>query len=316
MMAGRLGQRLGALLAYLGFALGLVLLFLWLLLPRQALPDLLAAVLNRTWPHLRWQVRSLSLRLPEGLRLAGVEGYGAGLDNVPQVRVDSLTLRPDLAGLMRTGRLQAHYRLVVAKGSVTGTLELAGWIRGLRFDGTLTGVELAELPLLARSLGREVDGILAATFRGVLALAAAGEGALEGDLTLVNGRLALRRPVLAHHSLPFSRTTVRLKADGTSLQLDRGQVDSELGSGQFAGEVAWPPGQARTPALARIRIQGQLQPRPLFFKGVSNGAVLQLLRAQLEDNTLPFRISGSLDAPGLVFEEYAVLIQTLQKELH
>ena len=309
-MAPRIWQRLGALLAYLGFTLGLALLFLWLLLPRQALPDLLAGALNRSYPQLRWQVRSLSLRLPEGLRLAGVEGYGAGEDNVPQVRVDLLTLRPDLPGLVRTGRPKGQYRLVLAKGEVTGTAELEGWNRGLRLDGIMAGVELAELPLLARSLGRDIDGTLAASFRGVLA--AAGVSALEGDLTVANGRLALRRPVLTHRSLPFSRTTVRFKADGATLQLDRGQVESELFSGQFAGEVTWQPDQA----LGRIRIQGQLQPRPLFFKGVSNGAVLQLLRVQLKDQGVPFRISGSLDDPGLFFEEYAVLFQTLQKELH
>lgn len=310
MTALRVLHRLGALLAYLGFALGLALLFLWLLLPRQALPDLMAGALNRAWPQLRWQVRSLSLRLPEGLRLAGVEGYGTGLDKAPQVRIDSLTVRPDLAVLVRSGRPQAHYRLVLARGEVTGTVGLEDWNRGLRLAGTMAGVELAELPLLARFLGRDIDGTLAATFKGVLATA--GGGALEGELAVANGRLALRRPVLAHRSLPFSRATVQLRANGPSLQLDQGQVESELFSGQFAGAVTWPPDQP----LGRIRIQGQLQPRPLFFKGVSSGAVLQLLRSQLKDNTLPFRISGSPDDPGLIFEEYAVLFQSLQKELN
>jgi len=316
MMAPRVWQRLGALLAYLGFALGLVLLFLWLLLPRQALPDLLAGALNRAWPHLRWQVRSLTLKLPEGLRLVGVEAYGTGEDKAPQLRLDLLTIRPDLRELVRSGRPKGQYRLVLAKGEVTGTLEQAGWSRGLRLDGALTGVELAELPLLARSLGRDLAGTLAGTFRGILVPTAAGGDALEGDLTLTNGRMALRRPVLVHRFLPFSRITAHFKVEGATLELDRGRVESELGSGQFAGEVVRSLGQARSPALARIRIQGQLQPWPLFFKGVSNGAVLQLLRAQLKDNTLPFRISGSLDDPGLFFEEYAVLFQTLQKELH
>jgi len=303
--------RLGGWFGYLVFTLGLLLLFLWLLFPQEALPRLLVQYLNAAYPQLRWQIRSISLQFPEGLRLGGLEGYGVRETNKPWLRVDLLELRPDISGMWKIKRPRAGYRLLLAKGVVAGTLQLDDWHSGLQMDGTVAGVQLTECPLLARTLDRELQGTLSATFKGLLPLTADQHGEIEASLTIDNGRLALRRPILTHRVLPFSQATVWLQRRGDVLRLEQGLVASELFNGQFSGDV----GLLREPAAGRIDVTGTLQPRPEFFKGVSSGAVLRLIRTQLKDNLLPFRLSGDLQDPGIGFEEYSMLFQTLEKEL-
>jgi len=304
-------RRLGGWFGYLFFALLLLVFFLWLLFPKEALPRLLVQYLNGAYPQLSWQIRSVSWQFPEGVRLGGIEGYGVQETNKPRLRVDLLELRPDISGMWKAKRPRAGYRLLLAKGVVAGTMQLDNWHAGLQVDGTVAGVQLTECPLLARALDRELRGTLSATFKGLLPLTADQHGEMEASVSIDNGRLALRRPILAHRILPFSRATVLLQRRGDVLRLAQGQVESELFNGQFSGDI----GLLREPTAGRIDITGTLQPRPEFFKGVSSGAVLRLIRTQLKDNLLPFRLSGDLYDPGIGFEEYSMLFQTLEKEL-
>ncbi|MBV5316819.1 MAG: type II secretion system protein GspN [Desulfobulbaceae bacterium] len=310
-MLNKVCRWLGGWIGYLLFALALLLLFLWLLFPKEALPRLLVQYLNGAYPQLNWQIQSMTLRMPEGLRLGGIEGCEAQDKKKPWVRVDLLELRPDIPGMWQAKRLRVGYRLLLAQGVIAGTLQLDGWKTGVRFDGTVQGVQLTELPMLARLLERKLQGTVAATFKGMLPPTTGKNGGMEATLKIDNGLLALKRPILTHRSLLFSQATVMLRSHGESLQLEQGVVESELFSGQFAGDVTL----HREPAASRINVAGTLQPRPDFFKGVSSGAVLQLIRTQLKGNTLPFRLTGALYDPGIGFEEYSMLFQTLEKEL-
>lgn len=288
------------------------MLLLWLLFPKETCHRLLIQYINDAYPLLNWQVQSMTLQIPEGVTLKGIEGYEPGDTKKPLVCVDSLTLRPDIAGMLQTKHLQAAYRMVLAKGFITGVVQMDGWGKGLHFDGSVQGLRLAECDILARQLEREVQGTVSATFAGRLSSLPEGILEMEAKLSVAQGRLGLKRAILNHAVLPFSIAEVILRSRGETVQLEQGIVDSELFTGQFSGEIK----ALLDPVASQLDIRGTMQPRPAFFKGVDNASLLKVIRTQLKERTVPFRVSGDVYNPGIHFEEFSLLFQSLNKELH
>jgi hypothetical protein len=181
----------------------------------------------------------------------------------------------------------------------------------LQVDGSIQGLQLAQCPLLTLLLRRNLQGVVSASFDGVIEPSLGKISDLEAKLRVDNGLLDLKRPILNHGSLPFSRISFTLHSKGSTMQLEQGLVESELFSGQFAGEIQL----SRDPAASRVDIKGTLQPRPAFYQGMNNTPVLESIRTQLESRSLPFLLSGDVNNPGIHFEEFSLLFQSLEKEL-
>jgi type II secretion system protein N len=296
---------------YLFNALALLALLLWLLFPEEACLRLLVRYINNACPLLSWQVQSMSLRIPEGLIMRGIEGYGARDAKTPLVRVESLTVRPDIAGMVQAMHLQAEYRMELVPGVITGKVRVDGGNKGLRVNGSAQGVQLSECRMLARHLERELQGTVSATFDGSVQPRSGAISELEAKLDIEQGRLGLKQPILAHTVLSFSHAEVIMRSRGEAIQLEQGLVDAELFSGQFVGEIMG----LRDTGTDQLNISGTIQPRPAFFKGMGNGSLLKVIRTQLKERPVPFRISGNLQNPGIHFEEFSMLFQSLEREL-
>jgi type II secretion system protein N len=302
---------LGSCIGYLLYAVGLGVLLLWLLFPHEAMRRYLEKSLNRVSPELRWQVEAVGLDIPAGLTLRAIEGFEQGDGKNPLLRIDVLTLRLNWAESLRARQVQIEYRMAAGKGSVHGFVRIDGGQQGLYVEGAGQDIELTAFPLLSRQLGRALQGSVSGTFTGTF-LPAKGEFAeLTARLNVDNGRLGLKRPILSHTELPFSQGTVVLHGRGERLQLEQGVVASELFDGQFSGTVI----VNRDPARGQLDLKGAMQPTAKFYKGLNNTLALQAFRVQLKDNSLPFRISGELSNPGIHYEGYSQLFQTLEMEL-
>jgi type II secretion system protein N len=310
-MLKKICGRLAGCLGYLLYAVGLLGLLLWLLFPREPLHRLLVRFLNTSLPACSWQVQAIEWRIFEGVTLRAVEGYEPREEKKPLVRLDALTLRPDFVGMLRTRQMRVDYRLALARGTVNGSLQTTGDRKQVRFEGTLQGVQLAEMALVSRLLQRNMDGVIAATFDGIAQRDSMRIGEINGKVRIDNGRLELKRPILNHAVLPFSQATMALQLRGEMVKVEQGRIESALFSGQFEGAVELDQDMARS----RVVVQGTILPRPEFFKGVDNPALLQVFRNRLKDDSLPFRVSGNLAEPGIHFEEYSLLFQSLEEEL-
>jgi len=310
-MLKRACKWLGSCMGYLFYTLVLLLLLLWVFFPKEPLRQLLVQYLNGAYPGLSWQVQSLSLPVSEGITVVGIKGYGAQDKNQPLVQTDSLVLWPHVAEMLRTRRPTAGYRLLLAQGVVTGILQRDDGKAGLHIDGSIQGLQLTECPLLALLFQRNLQGVVSANFDGVIEPSLGKISGLEAKLRVDNGLLDLKRPILNHRSLPFSQISFTLHSNGATMQLEQGVVESELFSGRFTGEIQL----GRDPAKSRLDIKGTLQPRPAFYKGMNNTPVLESIRTQLESRPLPFLLSGNLNNPGIHFEEFSLLFQSLEKEL-
>ena len=165
--------------------------------------------------------------------------------------------------------------------------------------------------MLARHLERELQGTVSAVFDGRVQPRSGAISELEAKLGVEQGRLGLKQPILAHTVLFFSHAEVIMRSRGEAIQLEQGLVDAELFSGQFVGEIMG----LRDTGTDQLNIRGTMQPRPAFFKGLENSSLLKVIRTQLTERPVPFRISGDLQNPGIHFEEFSMLFQSLQREL-
>jgi type II secretion system protein N len=288
------------------YALGILVVLLWFLFPREAVQRLLLASASSMVPELHWRVQTVTLQWPLQLQVEHLAGYSASDEQRPQVRVDTCTVQPEWMSSLKTRRLQVGYSLGVGKGGVSGMMHFGGQpLRVTAVRGTAHDLQLADCPLLARRLGRKIDGLLSGTFAG-------GDGRVNARIKVAQGSVGLKRPVLAHTELPFADMTMMLQGDGTQWQLEQGAVESPLFTGQFTGTLTL-AGKASPPW---IDLKGNVRPTASFFHGLPESVALQAVRVRLKDSPLPFRISGDVAQPGLHFEEFAILFQTLEKELH
>ncbi len=303
---------LSSCIGYLLYVIGLLVVLLWLLFPKETMRHYLVESLNHVSPELRWQVEAVDLDFPAGLTLRAIECFEKREEKKTLLRINILTIRVNFAESLRAGRPQVGYRMVVGKGSVAGLARMNGGQEGLVIEGTVQDVKLTDFPQLSRQLGRTLRGSVSGTFSGTVLPAQGEVSDLEARLKVENGRLGLKRPILSHKELPFSQGTVILHGRGAKLQLEQGMMGSELFDAQFSGMMT----VNRDPALCQLDLKGFMQPKTKFFQGLNNTLALQAFRVELKDNPLPFRITGDLSNPGIHYEGFSMLFQTLEKELN
>jgi len=298
-------------IGYLLYVGGVVVLLLWLLFPKETVRRFLEDALTRLYPALGWQVGTVAVEMPGVLTLRAIEGFEKGEGKKSAVRIDVLTLQPRIFESLRAVQLQAGYRMAIGKGNVAGLIRMSGGQKGMQVEGTVRDIQLAEVPLLNRQLGRALHGSLSGSFTATVVPALAGKAVLEGRVKVENGRVGLKRPILSHTELPFSQGTVILHGRDETLRLEQGMVESDLFDGSFSGTIT----MRRDPVSSQLDLIGVMQPKNKFFKGLDNTVAVQAFRMQLKDQALPFRITGDLSNPGIHYEEFAMLFQTLEKEL-
>lgn len=302
---------LAAWIGYLVYTLAVLAVLLWLLFPQEKVRDLIVRQLNAVSPGLHWKVSTSSLRLSDGITLQAIEGYEQGTTSKPLIRIESLHLRPDIKESMNTKRLVLAYDLDFAKGTVAGTLVLQRKSREVLFNGTMRGLQLDAVQMLSRQLQRKVQGTVSGSFRGTMATVPFAVAAMAADLQVENGQAELKQPVLGNAVIPFSRATVAVQLKDGKVNMEHGTVQSQLFTGTFSGEIK--PG--RDVAASTLAIRGALNPQAEFFRRIRNPMAVQTLRSQLKGKSLPFQVSGTLQNPGIYFEEYSMLFESLQKEL-
>ena len=280
-------------------ALLLAALFAWQLFPRDFFGGLPERLLNRALPGYQWRVDAAQYAWPGVVRLKSVQATPPGLGE--STRLDSLELRPDWQTILKTRQKQLAFTARLADGAIDGQIALAeeGGVQTMRVSIVLDAVDLSALPWAAKSLGRNLRGRLSGALTAALDVQTGVLSKLRTNLTVRDGEIPLRNPVLGHERLPFAAVSVRIEQPegrGDALLLRDGALDSPLGQGNFAGTLAL----SRPLAATRIDISGTLQPGPELFTHVQDAPEFQALRLGLGGG-LRVTLSGTLADPALAF---------------
>lgn len=285
-------------------------LVLWLLFPQEKVQRLVVQGLNASFPALVWQVQSLGIGLTDGVQVRSIEGFEPGNTAKPLVRIDSLQFTPDLRESLKQRKLAGQYEAHAAKGTVAGALHYQHDTKAMALTGTIQGLQLSDIELLGRRLQRNVQGTVAGTFEASVQMTERHLTGLDAQLKAENGRVDLKQPVLGNAFIPYQQATVAIHVKDGKVSLEKGSVESKLLTGTYAGEIRLRPELV----ASTVSLKGSINPRPEFFKGVGNAAVIQNIRQQLKGQPLTFQMSGTLQTPSIYFDDYAMLFETLSKE--
>ena len=295
---------------YVLYTLAALALVLWLLFPQEKVQRLVVQGLNASFPRLVWQVQAFDVGLTDGVELRSIDGFEPGNTTKPLVRIDFLRFTPDLRESLKQKKIAGRYEVHAGKGTVAGTLHYQHDTKALAVTGAIQGLQLSEIELLGRQLQRNVQGTVSGTFEASAQVADRQFTALEAQLKAENGRVDLKQPVLGNAFIPYQQATVAIHVKDGKVLLDQGSVESKLLTGSYAGEIRLRPDLV----ASTVSLKGSINPRPEFFKGIGNAAVIQNIRQQMKGKPLTFQMSGTLQSPSIYFDEYAMLFETLSKE--
>lgn len=303
-------RRIGSGIGYLLYVAGVLAVVLWFLFPQETMRRSLEQGLGRIWPAMHWRIGAMAVAMPPSMVLSDVQGADRAGEKKTLVRCDRVTVHPQLLESLKTQKLQVDYRVEIGKGSISGRLWIGFGGGDLHVEGTAQRLSLADIPWIHHQLGRALHGLVSGRFTGVVPQDDRPP-TLDADIRVESGRVGLKHSILSHSELPISLASVTLQRRGTIMHVDKGMVDSELLDGHFSGTITLNP----VPMFSQVDLQGDVQPKKKFFRAVSNTLAYEAFRLQLKENTLPFKITGTLIEPGIHYEEYAILFQKLEKEL-
>lgn len=295
-------------LGYLVYTLVAAVIALWLLFPARNVQQYLMHALERLAPGTQWQVGRVELRLPLILRVQEVVG-SLGNTEAPPVQIDQLEIWPDWNASLREHTLWVNYQLRLGPGALRGRISRQE--QRYRFYGKAQGLQLESVALLARLLGRKLQGRISAVYEGSLCPATQGASSWKVQATLENGRLSLLRPLLHHTEVVFTQASMLLRGQGREITISEGRLDSPLGKGWFNGRLRMMP----DPLQSQLKLRGGFSPQPAFFAGLENTVALQSVRLELQDKPLPVSLSGTLLHPGVHFEGLAMQMYALEREI-
>jgi len=195
-----------AIIGYPLAGIAMLLVFLYLRFPGEAVMDYLKAAVAAQYPGATLSIDTVRPSFPPGLALSNIT---VGLRNRPDpiLRVDDLTVRPGGLALLR-GRLAILAAAAGYGGEVRGKVEFS---RLFSFQGPLTAavdirdVRVDKWAWLRELFVRQVTG----TLKGAINLTGTAEALKNGtgtvDFTLTNGTYPLQEPFLGLDKIDYSR---------------------------------------------------------------------------------------------------------------
>ena len=281
-------------LGYLTYSLVVLIFLLWWRFPADDIARWCEARLHARYPALVWKIAALHWKFPNRFVFEEIKGLSG---KEAMLEIDSLTFTADVTSLLRKNQL-ITYSASLYEGKGAGRIHLTP---GHTFlcQGQFAGVQLEQMHGLVARLQRAVRGELGTTFswQGVWPHLATRD--LSGMLTVENGLLPLRKPVLGLQEIPFSKLTASITYRDNEWQVDRGVLEAKSMHVSFKGNIV--PGADLD--KVKIHFTGNLTPRAELFKlaGIPNMA--KVLRGFLRQGALPFTVSGTAVEPAVRLPE-------------
>jgi type II secretion system protein N len=195
-----------AIAGYILAGIAMLLIFLYLRFPGEALTDYVKAAAAARYPGATFAIDTIRPSFPPGLALSDITvGFRDRPDAI--LHADSLSVRPGGLALLR-GRLAIHVAAEGYGGEVRGKADFS---RLFSLQGPLSAtVDIRDLRIdkwawLRELLTRQITG----TLKGTVAFSGTAEAPKNGtgtvDFTLTNGSYPLQEGFLGLEKIDFSR---------------------------------------------------------------------------------------------------------------
>jgi len=283
-----------SVLGYLAYTLVVLVFLLWWRFPADEIARWCEARLHARYPALVWHIGSLKWQFPNRFVLDDIQGLSG---REAMIDIDSLTLTADLSSLVRKTR-RITYKMRLYGGTGTGRIHL---VPGQPFScqGRFAGLDVEQMHGLVSRLKRAVRGRLGTTFSWQGSWPELRTRELSGMVTMENGLLPLRKPVLGLKKISFSRLEAGVVYKKHAWLLDKGVLEAKTMHVSFHGKIM----PATDLGHFKIDIAGSLTPRAELFRIAGSRDMARTLRGFLRNGALPFTVSGTAAEPAVQFPE-------------
>lgn len=257
--------------------------FLYVGFPSDAVRSHVSHRLSAGLPGLSIGIGTLHPTWTAGLELTDVRiAYAQN----PVAAVDRVRIQPDLLSLFQTNTGYA-FTGSLGDGEIAGRAEVdaAGPAPIISLNARINGILIQQVDRLRSLYGHRLSGRLDGQLNTTTA------GALNGKLTITDGQIELASPVLAQSRFTFKTVEADLTLQNRSLLLRSGRLKGNELDADVSGTIALDPSQAAN----AMNLNGRVTPHHALLSRAEGSIPAGLLRRRA---AIPFRISGSIDAPG------------------
>jgi type II secretion system protein N len=268
------------------------LIFFYILFPSETVKEYLADQIRQIEPGLTLEIERLRPDLPPGLALYNVSVYHFGQ---MMAELDHLKIFPDILSLF-----MAKTHLTFKGNGYGGTLKGRADInknsvnREITIGADLAGIQVKQLKALSAITTHKISGNLDGTL--TFNTKAPRQG-LSGDLILTDGQIEFSPPVLNQNLLSFSTIEAELMLNKGSLTIHRCQIEGNQLDADVSGSISFGGRSARK----LLNLSGTVRPHATLLTKLGKNIPQLFAGSNLENQGLPFKITGSMDSPQYLF---------------
>jgi len=276
---------------WVGYTLYLLVvagLCLYVLFPSETVRSHLAARIDRLLHPYRIEIGRVRPAFPPALQLQRIT---LQLHQRELLQLASLRIMPDYTALFSSGRT-VKAQAAFGDGRLHSRLFFtdSGDQRPNMINATLSDVALEDMAELLRLSGRDLSGRLSGQVDWD---ASRAKAPIAAELTVTAGRIELRAPLLALHSVDFSRIDLAFTLNRQRVLIKRCTLSGKQISGNLDGSI-----QLRNPLRESLLIlSGVFKLQPDFTRQLQAKLPQGLIPAENENGGYRIHFGGTLDKP-------------------
>lgn len=295
---GKVGNWIISILGYGAYTLAVVVVLLWFLFPTDSCRVWLQSQFAKQNSSLVWDVKEVKLAWPlslDAIQLQAREPEAAS----PLLAIDSIKFRPAVKNILGfSDTVSLVYSLRGLDGTVDGNIAIGKESGMINCTGDINKLKLEKLEGIWKKIGRGVNSEAGGTFTYQGKWQDLLSGDLQAKVRLENGSVELLKPVMGMNSLDFRQMDTSISLKQRTMSLEDSTMESDLFAAEFSGTLE----MTEDIFNSVLDIKGWFEPRPELLANLKDQRVVKVVKSQLRDNKLNFKLTDTLMSPGIAFE--------------
>ncbi|MCF8055900.1 MAG: type II secretion system protein GspN [Desulfocapsa sp.] len=279
------------------YTLSLTAALLYFRFPAEEVKLFFQTKMEQLLPRTQCSVAKMSYRFPLSVTINEMDFKSRQGKKESLCTIDQVTISPQLSSLTSHFHVDINawdgehsFSLVLQQAEKKFTME----------DIQLHGLDLAKVPFLQQTFGREITGSLSGngTYHGGWnKKGSPAEG--KGNIVIDTGSFSLLLPIFSLEKIDLKKLTAEVVLQKNRLQFDKGSFHGQELKGEFSGNLGLQSPLKRS----GFSFKGALEPLPPLLKKskYAQDMVIQL-KKQHARATLPFLLQGSVESPKFKFD--------------
>jgi type II secretion system protein N len=164
----------------------------------------------------------------------------------------------------------------------------------MMISADLSGIQVKQLEALSAITTHKISGNLGGTLTFKTKVPHQG---LSGNLILTDGQIEFSPAVLNQNLLSFNTIEAELMLNNRSLTINRCQLEGNQLDADVSGSIKFSGRSARK----ILDLSGTVRPHAALLAKLGKNITQLLAGSNLENQGLPFKITGTMDSPDYSF---------------